>query len=479
MATNIDTPTVFISYSWNPIHNKNRVLEIARKLISHGINVILDEWSLSEGQDKYKYMEKMVNDENVDKVLIFSNKSYMEKANNKKGGVGTESLIISDEIYTQADQTKYIPIVMEYDDSSNPCLPTFLKSRKYFDFSDDYTFATEYQKLVLSLFGKPIIKKPPLGTPPIYVTDNESTLQYEIPKLENIKASILKSQPIALVQNFYDDFLKRFESIGYIKGGGDLFDDKVIESIENWTSLRNEFIEFFSAVIESDEYFDIESFHSFLEKILKYIEKPESLTSWSGYEWDNYKFIITEFFLHIIAVLINKEKFDYLSYIIKHPYLFEDNNTGKIIPLHFPYFESYITALDDIRNKRLDLRRVSVTADLLTERANVSPINKKVIVETDLILYYLSIIHWSNRKWIPRCSVYWRYRNIAIGFLNRLVSRRYFDKVKIIFGVNTIEEFKEMLDKLASNEHEWRVSYPLEVAPIKSAFNYDELGTFD
>lgn len=84
MATRTDSPLVFISYSWKPIQNKNKIIDIARKLVSDGITVLLDEWNLAEGQDKYEYMEKMVNDKNVDKVLIFSNKSYTEKANDKK-----------------------------------------------------------------------------------------------------------------------------------------------------------------------------------------------------------------------------------------------------------------------------------------------------------------------------------------------------------------------------------------------------------
>tara|TARA_B110001469_G_scaffold126148_1_gene143069 strand:+ start:17674 stop:17850 length:177 start_codon:yes stop_codon:yes gene_type:complete len=58
-------------------------------------------------------MEQMVNDETVDKVLLVCNKKYAQKANKKQGGVGIESLIISDEIYSQVEQTKFIPIVME------------------------------------------------------------------------------------------------------------------------------------------------------------------------------------------------------------------------------------------------------------------------------------------------------------------------------------------------------------------------------
>lgn len=479
MATKTDAPSVFISYSWSPIQNKNRVIEIARKLISDGINVILDEWSLSEGQDKYKFMEKMVNDKDVDKVLIFSNKEYAEKANNKKGGVGTESLILSDKIYTQAEQTKYIPIVMEFDNTGNAYLPTFLQSRKYFDFSDEKTFGTEYQKLVMSLYGKPLIKMPPLGTPPPYVKEKPKENQSILPRLEELKSEIIKTQPNAYTENYYAEFLKKFDEFRITPGGKDQFDDKVIDKIEQWTGLRDNFIEFFSTIVESDDYFNLDKFHSFLEKLLKYGDRPESLQSWHGYEWDNYKFMLMELFLHIVATLIYKEKFKFLHEILFNSYLYENPNTQEIIPITFESFNFRLVSLDDIRNKRLELRRVSVTVDLLTERATINPIDKKYLVETDLILYYLSALYKHKYIWFPRCSIYWRYRSIAIGIFKKLISKKYFEKVKLLFNVQNIEELKTNLDKLALTEHNWRISYPYEVAPIKSAFNYDNIGKYN
>lgn len=84
-------PRVFISYSWHPEENKIRVEQLARRLMSDGVDVTLDVWSLKDGQDKYVFMEKMVTDSDINKVLIICNKDYAEKADSRKGGVGTES----------------------------------------------------------------------------------------------------------------------------------------------------------------------------------------------------------------------------------------------------------------------------------------------------------------------------------------------------------------------------------------------------
>ena len=89
----VDTiPKVFISYSWTKV---DLVLQIAERLMSHGIEVVLDKWDLKEGQDKYVFMEQCVNNPDITKVLIFCDKVYTEKANSRTGGVGDETVIIS------------------------------------------------------------------------------------------------------------------------------------------------------------------------------------------------------------------------------------------------------------------------------------------------------------------------------------------------------------------------------------------------
>ena len=97
-------PKVFISYSWS---SSDRVLELAERLMANGVNVILDKWDLKEGHDKYAFMEQSVNNPEVDKVLIICDKAYADKANNREGGVGDETVIISTEIYGNAAQEKY------------------------------------------------------------------------------------------------------------------------------------------------------------------------------------------------------------------------------------------------------------------------------------------------------------------------------------------------------------------------------------
>ena len=104
------------------------------RLLSDGIDVVFDVYDLNEGDDKFVFMESMATDDTVSHVLIFCDKGYSEKANAREAGVGTESQIISENIYNKVKQSKFISIACELDEHGSPYLPTFFKSRIFIDF---------------------------------------------------------------------------------------------------------------------------------------------------------------------------------------------------------------------------------------------------------------------------------------------------------------------------------------------------------
>lgn len=96
---------VFISYVWtNDVYQK-KVIDLATKLRNDGIDVILDKWDLHTGSDGLLFMEKTVNES--DKVLILCNKVYKEKADNRCGGAGQETMIVALEVYEKMHQKIY------------------------------------------------------------------------------------------------------------------------------------------------------------------------------------------------------------------------------------------------------------------------------------------------------------------------------------------------------------------------------------
>jgi len=130
------SPVVFISYAWGDTVHMDRVRYLADRLNDRSVEVIFDQWDLSEGMDKYSFMEQAVAREDVTRVLMLCDRKYKEKANNRDGGVGDETQVISPEVYRDTSNTKFIPLVFEVDETNSPYLPIYLQSRIYIDFSD-------------------------------------------------------------------------------------------------------------------------------------------------------------------------------------------------------------------------------------------------------------------------------------------------------------------------------------------------------
>ncbi len=202
----ITHPKVFISYSWTPSENRKSVIDLAHRLNDSGIDVIIDEWYLRPGMDIYSFMEKMVTDDTIDKILIICNHEYMVKANSIRGsGVDIERQIISKELYLNADENKFIPVIFEHRDGK-PCLPAYLDTKLNIDFSNEKLFHVAYEQLVREIYGKPINSRPKsLGNIPPYIKGEvvQSFPEIEIyPSWGNRKASFpLMKQDILNSEN--------------------------------------------------------------------------------------------------------------------------------------------------------------------------------------------------------------------------------------------------------------------------------------
>ncbi len=111
----MSAPKLFISYCWSSAEHQEWVLRLGTELRESGVDVILDKWDLKEGNDANAFMEKMVSDESIKKVILVIDEHYSEKANKRAGGVGTETQIISAEVYESVDQNKFVAVIASKD----------------------------------------------------------------------------------------------------------------------------------------------------------------------------------------------------------------------------------------------------------------------------------------------------------------------------------------------------------------------------
>lgn len=172
---NKEHPKVFISYSWEEDAHQQWVREFADKLLADGIDATVDQYDASLGDRLPHFMERSITA--ADYVLIICTPLYKKKADNRKGGVGYEGHIITEELYSKGNERKFIPVVRK--GSFNAAMPTFLAGKLGIDLTDTIHFENNYKDLITTIYG--VKKKPEIGRVPSYVSQASSQLRPSSP----------------------------------------------------------------------------------------------------------------------------------------------------------------------------------------------------------------------------------------------------------------------------------------------------------
>ena len=433
----MENPKVFISYSWHPEENKIRVQRLAERLMQDGVNVILDIWDLKHGHDKYVFMEQMVKDPDIKKVLVICNEDYALKADARKGGVGTESTIMSGDIYSLAEQTKLIPILMEWK-NGKACLPTFLKSRMYIDMSSNETYELGYDQLLRDIYSKPLLRKPALGKMPSYLEADEPVLLSTAREQQKLKEKIDQSSDLQTwIARYCDKIIESLDQFKVTFSGGKTCDliELVEKSIASMQVVNNDFIAFVDTVASNSEC-NGKQFVDFFEKLLQYYEDKDIELASSTDSWhlrnDNYRFFNYELFLSFTAI-----------------------------------FQKHNYTLDYYKNKGY-----SSSSQVAILMNNYGSDKFASWVEVDILLYYLSLIYGKPgdrmSMWYPTLSIY----NRAFEILPKMASMRYFEKAKVMFGVADKDSFKTLI---ARTKDELQRDAYHRIPNLKEGLSYDKV----
>lgn len=451
MTSTIEIPQVrvFMSYSWTSKEHEDWVLELATRLTENGIDLKLDKWDLKEGQDIYSFMENMVSSKDIDKVLVVCDKGYAEKAEKRAGGVGTETQIITPEVYKDIEQEKFIPILAERGSNNEEYIPTYMKTRKYIDMSSEEVYEQGFEKLLRNLYQRPEHFRPERGKPPGWLFE-DGVQHFKTTNTNKQLQNAFKRNPSmvkGLSKRFVDEFLEILEQFQEEPKGEEPVDELIVNSINKLLPLRDDFINFLEFQCQSYEEIDIDILIDFFERIYRFT--CERIT-------EHYKFLIQELFLYTVMVLLDNSQHNKLGELLNSEFFILKNVSGDLRNGGFDIFQFYLPIIEEQRKKRLNSKRLSLTAELLVHRTTLRKYTKQKLVEADLLLYYLSSIYDRvfNRLWFPRTYVYGE--DVKVQLLQRLVSKRFFEKVKILLGVENPQELK---NKIISFKNEYRSGF--------------------
>lgn len=444
-------PRVFISYSHVPTEHADRVRGIAQRLASDGADVEMDIWSVREGHDLNAFMERMATDGTVGKVLIFSNRSYAEKADSRSRGVGVEAQILSAEIYGKAEQEKFIPIVCEYDEAGSACLPTFLKGRLYIDFSSGQAEAENYERLLRRIYGKPEHTKPAVGKPPAFIVAGTVPANPMAAKLRSYRDALLagKTTTRFMLEDFLERFVQLLTEQRIRENSEEPFDETLVRSLETMKPLRDDFLELCDVWLRGpDAQLFVPKTVEVLEQVRALAEWPEGVDTWNDNYGDNFRFLAHELLLSIGAVMLRQREFERLAEFLGTRFVLPDSErrnarTSGSFTLFFEYAEMLWR-----RNERLKLRRLNLQADLLKQRATTRAVPFVWLQQADLICCVCSLLlHPEDSPWYPHTLLYAREFSPGFEIFQRAESRAFYNRLASIWGNLNPDQFQVRLAK--------------------------------
>ncbi len=450
-------PKAFISYSWTSPQHAEWVISLATQLRENGVDIILDKWDLKEGHDAVAFMERMVTDPEIKKVVVVLDHGYVEKADSRKGGVGTETQIISAEVYKKIDQNKFVAVIVEKDAEGKPYLPTYYKSRIYIDLSNPDSYANNFDQLLRWVFDKPLYIKPELGKPPEFLKDNAITLgtQSRSRRVIDLLRSSAQGAHGAL-DDYLSTFVEEMEKFRITSGADKkTFDEDVAANIDAFLPYRNEFIEVTSTLVRYWPFDGAPDLQKFLERAAIYMFRPPSVSTWSEWDFDNFRFLTHELFLYTIALLIRAERFEVVAALLNASYYLGDAAEDQRQPVEdFGMFRHHLRSLQH-RNQRLNLRRLSLHADMLEKRSHSAGIPFRLLMQSDFVLYLRSCVAAVNsqmKQWWPETLVYtaFRFRG-PFEIFARAQSAAYFEKIRPMIAVKTADELRDVVSKLGGD----------------------------
>ena len=438
-------PRVFLSYSWTSPEHREFIRQCADRLLSDGVEVILDVYDLQEGDDKNAFMEGMVTDDSVSHVLVFCDKAYADKANAREAGVGTESQIISENVYKAVKQSKFIPIACEFDDNGTPYLPAFFQSRIYIDFSSPEALNKNWEQLVRLLFGKPLHKKPRVGKPPVYVTaSTPSPIDSAATKFPVLRQAILRQSPETKMYRaeFLDACFEFADSLRVRKApDAATLGEKIVADCGTLKYVRNNLVDWILAEVgitprgEFDKLLVV-----VLERLRELKSRPAEINGWNDSWFDAHSVFVYESFLYIIASLLKTEAYLTLHHVFSSHYVIpEVDRHGDNYFEKFDCFYGHSKILNDALAPE---GRVlfSPAAELIKRQADREDLPFDSLVEAEaLILLMVFLVPDTN--WYPGTLHYAGLARILPFFL-QATRHSGFRNLATITGIDTADALR-------------------------------------
>ncbi|MDV5087084.1 SEFIR domain-containing protein [Vibrio diabolicus] len=444
MTEEIKQPKVFISYSWSSVHHQEMVKLWADRLIHDGVDVILDIYDLNEGDNKFAFMESMVTDPDVTHVLVVCDSKYKERADAREKGVGTESTIISSKVYAQVKQSKFIPILCEFEESGEPIAPVFMDARIGVNFSTPESVNENWEQLIRLLYSKPLHVKPKKGAAPSYITSDTPLPANEArAKFESLKQAVLQDKKGLRMyrQDFIDSCMSYADELRIRESPSlDDFGQKVLDDCAKLKAVRNHLCDWVlleGSVTQEAEFTEV--LIDVLEKLYELKSRPEEVSSWNDAWSEAHSVFVYETFLYIVAALMKVGCYRVLHEVYTTSYINPPTVRNHNYEFEaFSCFHGHSETLQSVL--RPNDRLYSPEAELIKEHADRQDITFQNVAQAEALTLMMALL--LGVHWYPG-TLHYAASYQSMPFFVRATQHKHFANLATITDIATGEEMRE------------------------------------
>lgn len=439
---------VFLSYSWTNEEYQKRIQDIADKLVSANVDVFFDVYDIKPGNDLNYFMEKA---KEADKVLVFCDRKYADKANSREGGVGTETILLSKEVYDDISQDKVFPIIMEKSENGDTYMPYYLQGKTYLDFSSASLVSKNLEKLIRHIYNKPMDIKPEFGETPSYIMGETKPKKFNCHlSMIILKEALINGDDSIRIKRriFVDSFIKEmFElqiEIDFFSKNKEQKKKELFEKYTSYKNMRDILLEwiYIESANKNRDY--VNELNNILSKMLELCERPEGLNIWNSTSEHPARFFAYDSFLMSSAIMLENMDLDSFYELVSGSYFYIYNGESfEGVMSNFLYEPEGFQGL------------LGNDYSLLQGNYEHELINIESIIEAELLMSLMFHVNQeSDKYWSPNLIVLSPYNRIPILF-KKLENKKIFE----IYS-RKILELKKLSDNMVlSSVHESSRNY--------------------
>lgn len=228
------------------------------------------------------------------------------------------------------------------------------------------------------------------------------------------------------------------------------YDEAIVAQIERATAISARFAEaaLLAAKYSSED--AARTLYMNFGKLSAYRELPDGFSGhYNEMDFDGFKFVISEMLVVFTAAFMRYERWEILSRLLNER-IFIARRQQESEYVSFVHFRGYLRSLEEVRNQRLKLNRISVASEMLNARFTKGRLARFIefseIYEADFLLYLHSVLHETGESlwntWDPKSVI---YANYAPALLAKAESAKFLRTLSEVCGISNAEEFKAKL----------------------------------